>query len=137
MVQRVIKGKVPYRIWNPHRISKSKEKKYSNQSRNNEIKKIGPFWSVSHLGESTISDLESPSNFQVREAKKYSNRSRNNEIKEIGPLWSVSHLKESTISDLESPSNFQVREKKVFQSVQKQRNYALIKNAKIVMFKWT
>ncbi len=43
----------------------------------------------------------------------------------------------TTISDFESPSSFQVEEKKLFKSVQNQRNYALIKNAKIVMFKWT
>ncbi len=35
---------------------------------------------VSHLRESTISDLEYPSNFQVKEEEKYGNRSRNNEI---------------------------------------------------------
>ncbi len=34
----------------------------------------------------------------------------------------------STVSDLESPSNFQVKEKQLLKSVQKQRNYALIKN---------
>ena len=39
------------------------------------------------------------------------------------------------ISDLESPSNFQVKEKNLLKSVQKQQNYALIQNAKIVMFK--
>ncbi len=38
-------------------------------------------------------------------------------------------------SDLESPSNLQVKEKKILKSIQKQRNYALIKNSKIVMFK--
>ena len=64
----------------------------------------------------------------------YSNRSIN---KEIGLLWSRQSFGESTISDFESPSNFQVKEKKIFKSVKKQRNYALIKNAKIVMFKWT
>ena len=76
--------------------------------------------------------MESPSNFQVNEEKNYSNRSIN---KEIWYLWSESDLRESTISDLESPSNFQVKEKKLLKSVQKQRKYALIKNAKIVMFK--
>ena len=35
---------------------------------------------VSHLRESTISDFESSSNFQVKEFFFYSNRSRNNEI---------------------------------------------------------
>ena len=30
---------------------------------------IGLLWSVSHLRESTISDLESPLNFQVKEKK--------------------------------------------------------------------
>ena len=117
-----------------------------------------------------ISDLESPSNFQVKEEKKYSNRSIK---KEIGLLWSSESFGESTISDLESPSNFQVKEKniqigpettkldfcgpgshlgkvqyqilnphqisktkkrKLFKSVQKQRNYALIKNSKIIIF---
>ena len=53
----------------------------------------------------------------------------------IGLLWSRESFEESTISDLESPSNFQVKVKKLLKSVQKQRNYALIKNAKIVMFK--
>ena len=42
----------------------------------------------------------------------------------------VSHLREITISDLESPSKFQFEEKKIFKSVQKQQNYAYIKNAK-------
>ena len=51
-----------------------------------------------------ISDLESPSNFQVKEEEKYSNLSIN---KEIGYLWSESGLRESKISNLESPSNFQ------------------------------
>ena len=53
-----------------------------------------------------ISDLESPSNFQVKERKKYSNRSINKKLVFCGP---VSHLRESSISDLESPSNFQVK----------------------------
>ncbi len=45
------------------------------------------------------------------------------------------HLRESTTSDLESPSNFTVKEKILLKSDQKQRNYAFIKSAKIVMFK--
>ncbi len=65
--------------------------------------------------------LEFPS-----QRKKYPNRSIN---KEIGHLWSESDLRESTISDLESPSNFQVK-KNLLKSVQKQRNYAYIENAK-------
>ena len=89
MVQRVIRGKVQYRIWNPHRISKSKKKKYSNRSIN----------------------------------------------KEIGHFWSESDMRESTILDSESPSNYQVKEEKNIEIVQKQRDYALIKNAHIVMFK--
>ncbi len=40
------------------------EKNYSNQSIN---KEIGHLWSKSDLMESTISDLESSSNFQVKE----------------------------------------------------------------------
>ena len=73
---------------------------------------IGLLWSSQSFEESTISDLESPSNFQVKEEKNYSNRSIN---EEIGHLWSESGLRESTISDLESPSNFQVKEKKIIE----------------------
>ena len=105
VVQLVIWGKVQYQIWNPHRISKSKKKKkLFKSSRNNEI---WPLWSWQSFGESTISDFESPSNFQVKEEKIYSNRSRNNEI---GLLWSRQSFGESTISDFESPS-FQVKKK--------------------------
>ena len=89
VVQWVIRGKVRYRIWNLHRISKSKKNIYSNRSIN----------------------------------------------KEIGLLWSRESFEESIISDLESPSNFQVKENKLFKSIQKQRNYVLTKNDKIVMFK--
>ncbi len=39
------------------------------------------------------------------------------------------------ISDMESPLNFQVKGKPIIEISQKQRNYALVKNAKIVMFK--
>ncbi len=53
------------------------KKKYANRSIK---KKIGLLWSRQLFRESTISDLESPSNFQVKEEKNYSNRSRNNEI---------------------------------------------------------
>ena len=55
-----------------------------------------------------ISDLESPSNFQVKEEEK---------IIQIGPETTKldfcgqdSHLGESTISNFESPTNFQVKE---------------------------
>ena len=54
---KVIWGNIQYRIWNPHRISKSKKKNYSNRSINKKLDFCGP---VSHLRESTISDLESP-----------------------------------------------------------------------------
>ncbi len=69
-------------------------------------------WSRESLGESTISDLESTSNFQVKEKNNYLNRSIN---KEIGLLWSRQSFGESTISDFESPSNFLVKEKKFIQ----------------------
>ena len=72
--------------------------------------KIGLLWSRQSFGESTISDLESPSNFKVKE-KNYSNRSINKKLDFCGP---VSHLRESTILDLESPSNFQVKEITLF-----------------------
>ncbi len=61
-----IKTKFKYRIWNPHRISKSKKKNYSNRSRNNEI---GLMWSGQSFWESTISNFESPLNFKVKEKK--------------------------------------------------------------------
>ena len=79
----------------------------------------GLLWSFE---ESTISDLESSSNFQVKEEKKFKS-SKNNEI---GLLWSRQSFGESTISDFESPSNFQVKEKKIFKSVQKQRNWTVV-----------
>ena len=50
---------------------KVKEKKYSNRSINKEIRKLDFCGPESHLRESTISDLESPSNFQVKEEEKY------------------------------------------------------------------
>ena len=103
-----------------------KEKKYLNRSRNNEI---GLLWSWQSFGESTILDFESPSNFQVKE-KKYLNWSRNNEI---GLLWSRQSFGEYQIWNPHQISKS--RKKKIFKSVQKQRNYALIKNPKVVIFK--
>ena len=47
-------------------MSVKKEEKKSNRSINKKLDFGGP---VSHLRESTISDLESPSNFQVKEKK--------------------------------------------------------------------
>ena len=128
MVQRVIWGKLQYRIWNPHRISKLNEKKYSNRSIN---KEIGLLWfrqsfELNYNIRYWIS-IKFPSKKKI-----YSNWSIN---KEIGLLWSRELFEESTILDLESPSNFHVKEKKLLKSVQKERNYALIKNARIVMFK--
>ena len=58
------KSKISDLIWNPNQISKSKKENYSNRSIN---KEIGHLWSESGLRESTISDLESPSNFQVKQ----------------------------------------------------------------------
>ncbi len=84
-------------------LSQKRKKNYSNQSRNNEIWLL---WSRQSFGESTISNLESQSKFQVKEEKSYSNRSRNNEI---GLLWSGQSFWESTISNIESPLNFQVK----------------------------
>ncbi len=60
-------GKVRYRILNPNQNSKPKKKKYSNRSRNNEI---GLLWSGQAFGESTLSNLESQSKFQVKEEEK-------------------------------------------------------------------
>ena len=41
---------------------------------------IGLLWSGQSFGESTLSDFESPLNFQVKEEKNYLIQSRNNEI---------------------------------------------------------
>ena len=66
-------------------------------------------WSRESFEESTISDLESPSNFKVKEkkllksVKKQRNYARNNEI---GLMWSGQSFWESTISNFESPLNF-------------------------------
>ena len=60
----------------------------------------------------------------MKSVKKQRNYARNNEI---GLMWSGQSFWESTISNLESPLNFQVKEKKLLKSVEKQRNYALIK----------
>ena len=114
-------GKVQYRILKPNQNSKSKrEKNYSNRSRNNEI---GLIWSGQSFGESTISNFESPLNFQVKEkkllksVKKQRNYAKNNEI---GLIWSGQSFWESTISNFESPLNFQAKEKKLLKSVKKQ-----------------
>ena len=158
-------GKVPYQIWNPHRISKSKGEKifksFENwtfvvqpviwrkynigfwipikfQSQRKKIIQISPETTKlefcgpeSHLGKVKYRILNP---HQISKSKNFffSNRSRNNEI---GLMWSWQSFGESTISDFESPSNFQVKEKKLFKLVQKQRNYALTKNAKIIIFK--
>ena len=83
----------------------------------------GLLWSRESFEESTISDLESPTNFQAKERKKYSNPSIN---KEIGLLWSSESFEESAISDLESPSNFQVQRKKILKSFHKQENWSFV-----------
>ncbi len=54
--------------FNCYNIKIHVKKKYSNWSRNNEI---GLLWSIQSFGESTISDFESPLNFQVKEEKNY------------------------------------------------------------------
>ncbi len=48
-------------------------------------------------------------------------------------MWSRQSFRASAIWDFESPTNFQVKEKNLFKSVKKQRNYALTKNAKIII----
>ena len=119
VLQLVIWGKVQYRIWNPHWISKSKRKK---------IIQIGPETTKldccgqdSHLEKVQVRISNPHQISKSKKKKKYSNRSIN---KEIGCLWSRQSFVESTMSDFESPSNSQVKEKKLFKSVQKQRNYA-------------
>ena len=78
---------------------------------------------VSHLRESTISDLETPLNFQLKETN----------LVEIGQLTrtldlgaSESHLWKTTISDFESPSNFKSKKKKIIQIVHKQGNWTFV-----------
>ena len=92
-------GEYNIRFGNPIEFLSQSKKNYSNLSINKKLDFFGP---VSHLRESKILDLESPSNFKVKE-KIYSNRSINKKLNFFGP---VSHLRESTISDFESPSNF-------------------------------
>ncbi len=112
---------VKYNIWfGIPRQFPNQRKKLLKSVHNQEI---GLLWSSSYLRRSTISFLESPSNFKIKEKKKYTNRSIN---KEIILLWSRESFMESTISDLESPSNFQVREKKLFKSVHKQVNRTFV-----------
>ncbi len=72
-----------------HRISKSQKKNYSTRSINMKLDFCGP---VRHLRQSTISDLESPSNFHVKE-KKNSNRSINKEIGKLDFSGPESHLR--------------------------------------------
>ena len=94
VVQTFIWTKYNIGFWNPIKIPSQRKKIYSNRSRNNEI---GLMWSGQSFGESTISDLESPSNFQVKEEKKYLNRSIKNEIRKLDFCGPESHLRESTI----------------------------------------
>ena len=105
----------------------SRRKKYSNWSIN---KEIGLLWSRESFEESTISDLESPSNFQIKGKKLFKTvlKQENWTFVVQTVVWG------STILDFESPSNFQVKGKKILKTFQKQRNYASIKNANIVMF---
>ena len=64
----------------------------------------------------------------------YLNWSINKEIRKLDFCGPECHLRESTIFGI--PIKFPTqRKKKILKSVQKQRNYALIKNARIVMFK--
>ncbi len=67
VVQTVIWGKYNIEFGIPIKIPSQRKKNYSNQSRNN---KIGLMWSRMSFGESTISNLESQSKFQVKEKKK-------------------------------------------------------------------
>ncbi len=74
---------------------------------------------VSYLRESKISDLESPSNFQVKEEEKNLN------------LWSREWFEGKYNIGFGIPIKFpSQRRKELFKSVKKQWNYALIKNAK-------
>ena len=61
-------------------------------------------------------------NFQLKEIK----------LVEIGP-----YTRKSDLGGSESPLKFQVKEEKFLKSVHIQGNNALIKNAQIIMFKWT
>ena len=72
----------------------SQRKEIFESVHNNKLNFCGP---VSHLRESTISDLESQLNFQVKE-KNYLNRTINNEIRKLDFCGTESHLRESTIS---------------------------------------
>ena len=66
VVQTVIWGKYNIEFGIPIKIPSQRKKNYSNRSRNNEI---GLLWSGQSFGESTISNFESQSKFQVKEKK--------------------------------------------------------------------
>ena len=70
----------------------TKQECQHSSERSSRYKKKLDFWGpVSHLRESTISDLESPSIFQVIEEKKYLNLSINKKLDSCSP---VSQLRE-------------------------------------------
>ena len=139
MVQISFEGKYNIGFGIPIEFPSQRKKNYWNRSI---IKEIGFLWSRFHLRESTISELESPSNFLVREKKIIEigpettklcfNLKKERKLVSCGPdfiwgkvqyrIWNPHQISKS-------------KKKKLFKSVQKQRNYALIKNAKIVMFK--
>ena len=75
--------------------------------------------------------MESPSNFQVKEKKIVKSVHK----QEIGLLWSSESFEVKYNIGFGIPTEFPNQRKTLFKSVQKQRNYALLKNAKIVMFK--
>ena len=66
VVQTVIWGKYHIRFGIPIEFPSQRKKNYSNQSRKNEN---GLLWSGQSFGESTISNCESQSKFQVKEKK--------------------------------------------------------------------
>ena len=101
----------------------SQRKKYLNRPINKKLDSCGP---VSHLKESTISDLESPPNFQVKEEKIVKSVHK----QEIGLVWSSESFEVKYNIGFGIPSEFPSQRKILLKSVQKQRNYAYIKNAK-------
>ena len=114
---------VQFRIWNPHRISKWKKKKKF---------QIGPLiMKLDICGQRVIWGKVQ---YRIWNPNQISKSKKKNLFKSV-QKQSWQSFRESTLSDLESQSNFQVEEKKLLNSVKKQWNYALIKNAKIVMFK--
>ena len=69
MVSKSVEGKYNIGFKIPIEFPSQRKKNYSYRSRIKKNKEIGLMWFTESFEESTISNLESPSNFQVKEIK--------------------------------------------------------------------